>query len=422
MDQQTVTTSEAPEILIDLILGDLQVKGWDRAEVSVKANQDDLSLEEQDDVVRLRCQGSCAIRLPQGATVRVEQVQGEARFKLLEDQLTINQVMGSLILRNVGESHIDSVHGELMAKGVAGDLIVERVHGNASIRDVEGACQLTEVSGNADLRDIEGPVTLTSNGNLSLRLSEMEAGAYDLTCRGNASCRIPGDASLKIRAEASTIKVKFPNESKTLHGETYERVLGGGEGELDISASGVLSLEGDNFSDEEADGDEEFAGFGPEFSQQIAHQIESQIGAQMEAMTRQLNEQMANISSLVGKAGLSPEQTEEIIQRARESSERAQERAQERMRRAQEKLERKLEMARRKTEQKAHAAEHRAHRQHGRHSWTFGWSSSNPPTPPQPPRNPASDEERLMILRMLEQKKISLEEAESLLSALEGKE
>jgi hypothetical protein len=32
-----------------------------------------------------------------------------------------------------------------------------------------------------------------------------------------------------------------------------------------------------------------------------------------------------------------------------------------------------------------------------------------------------SDDERLMILRMLEQKKISMEEAEELLSALEGR-
>jgi hypothetical protein len=32
-----------------------------------------------------------------------------------------------------------------------------------------------------------------------------------------------------------------------------------------------------------------------------------------------------------------------------------------------------------------------------------------------------SEDERLMILRMLEQKKITMEEAEELLSALEGK-
>ena len=37
-----------------------------------------------------------------------------------------------------------------------------------------------------------------------------------------------------------------------------------------------------------------------------------------------------------------------------------------------------------------------------------------------PPKPPVSDEERLAILKMLQEKKISAEEAEKLLSALEG--
>ena len=44
-----------------------------------------------------------------------------------------------------------------------------------------------------------------------------------------------------------------------------------------------------------------------------------------------------------------------------------------------------------------------------------------PPFPPRPVSDPVSDEERLTILKMLQEKKISLQEAEKLLAALEGK-
>jgi hypothetical protein len=44
-----------------------------------------------------------------------------------------------------------------------------------------------------------------------------------------------------------------------------------------------------------------------------------------------------------------------------------------------------------------------------------------PPVPPVPPNEPVSDVERLAVLRMLQEKKISLEDAEKLLAALEGK-
>jgi hypothetical protein len=73
--------------------------------------------------------------------------------------------------------------------------------------------------------------------------------------------------------------------------------------------------------------------------------------------------------------------------------------------------------AQRKMEYKARAHEH-AHR-HSQRGWNIQIPS--PSSPSTPPSDPVSEDERLMILRMLEQKKISMEEAEILLSALEGK-
>ena len=75
-------------------------------------------------------------------------------------------------------------------------------------------------------------------------------------------------------------------------------------------------------------------------------------------------------------------------------------------------------------------ASQRAKQRPGQGTWgaRFGRGAFHvnfPPTPvgtQGPPKEAVSDEERLAILRMLEQKKITLEQAEQLLSALEGKE
>jgi hypothetical protein len=47
--------------------------------------------------------------------------------------------------------------------------------------------------------------------------------------------------------------------------------------------------------------------------------------------------------------------------------------------------------------------------------WT--WS---PPQPPKPPAEPISDAERMAILKMVQDKKITADEASKLLAALEG--
>jgi hypothetical protein len=110
--------------------------------------------------------------------------------------------------------------------------------------------------------------------------------------------------------------------------------------------------------------------------------------------------------------GLSEEQRQRILEQARRSGERATEKAQEQARRAQEKLERKLEAAKRRSEMKDRHAERRSRRSF---NVEIGVQTAEPAS------EPVSDEERLTILRMLEQKKISLAEADALLDALEGK-
>jgi hypothetical protein len=148
----------------------------------------------------------------------------------------------------------------------------------------------------------------------------------------------------------------------------------------------------------------------------ITDQVTQQIESQMEMLESQLESQFGNIANILNTAGISAQKAERMSKRAREASERAQARAQEKMRRAQEKLQRKLEAARRRAEVRARAAE-RAARDRRKRAAPIDW------TPPQvdTPREPVSDEERMLILQMLEQKKITVEEAEQLLAALEGR-
>jgi DUF4097 and DUF4098 domain-containing protein YvlB len=422
MDQQTIPTSLAPEVIIQQVHGNLQVEGWEDPQVKVDANPSELTLQEQEDVVRLGCQGNCSVRLPAGATLQVQKVNGEARFRGLKDQLTIEQVQGSLSLRNVSDTHVERVDGELLAKHIGGDLFVVKAAGNAQVRDVQGACTMEQVDGNLELRDVEGDVKVAVAGNAQVRLSVLSGDDYQIQADGNIHCRIPEDASVIINftSDGETIQVKLLNQSRMIKDKNYSVTLGNGDATMNITADGAIFLktqaEEPAAADFDADIGEGFEGVYDEFSQQIAQQVEAQLEAQMEALTRQLNEQMATLSVSVGKAGLSEQETEQIIQRARISSERATAQAQEKMRRAQERLERKLEAARRRSEMKAQAAERRA-QFHGRRSWNIEF----PTPPPTPAKEPVSDEERLMILRMLEQKKITLEQAEELLSALEGK-
>jgi hypothetical protein len=205
--------------------------------------------------------------------------------------------------------------------------------------------------------------------------------------------------------------LRLAGQIQNLNTSDHELTLGGGGAAMQLDAGGSILLEagpsGGFARDEDSDVDEDFGNL-VDLSAQISQQVE----AQMQAVTRQINEQLANLTASMNQIGFSEEQRQRILEQARRSSERAAERAQEQARRAQEKLERKLEAARRRSEMKGRHAERRSRR-------VFNIEIGDQPA--EPASEPVSDEERLMILRMLEQKKISLAEAEQLLDALEGK-
>ena len=409
MNKTTISTSTTPDVTIKQVQGELQVRGWGHSEVLVKANPENLTIDDKDDVVHLSSRGACKLSVPHGAKIHIERVGGNASLKLLEGNLAIDQVKGSLNLREVARTEINTINGDLSAQGISDYLHINQVKGNAAVREVKGECTLDEVSGNLVLRQVDGNIKVKAEGNARVRLTDLAGDDYHIHAGGNLHCRIPEDASARISlvSGAKSIKVKLPDERKSYQDEQGELILGDGDIQMDFSCNGNLflaSCEGGwtRTGDGEFDYGEGTGVLPDDFSQQIAQQVETQIESQMEAVTQQLDKNMASLSQKIEDAGMSPEQTERIMRQAHEASERGIARAREKMRLDQEKLERRLEIAQRRAKVQGVAS--------GRET-----RFSQPQTP-----EPISGEERLTILHMLEQKKISVEEAEKLLATLEG--
>lgn len=393
--------------------GDLRVKGWDEQEVLARApSAEDLTMEQRDDEVHISCRSECTLRVPRQSVLVIESAQGNTTFKALDGELTLESVQGNLSLRGVGPTRLNSLQGSLTAKNVSGDLTLNTVQGNATVRDIQGMFVVEDhVNGNLVIGDVDGDASASANGNINLSLDPAPGNKYDFEAEGNILCRLPEDASVEINiTQAARILAKYPGGETTPTPQApHTFTLGEGDSNMKLSAVGNVTLmsqapDWDFMPDLDIELGEDFEG--------MAEAIQQQVATQMDMMEQHLDAQMEALSARLGSVRLSEEQTKRIEQRAREATSRAQRK----MRQAQEKLERKMAAAQRKAERRARSAERRTRGYS--HTWSFGL----PSTPAKPAGDPVSDEERLMILRMLEQKKISPEEAEQLLAALESNE
>ena len=215
--------------------------------------------------------------------------------------------------------------------------------------------------------------------------SNLEAGA-------NVRCRLiaPGNATVAI---------------EDMRGER-ERVYGDGSQRVRLSAGASASIEIATEDDENAGEGFSFTFDNADFDQKMR-----EFGDKMSNMAREFSSRFEQ-SNMPG--WLSDEMTG------------MQGRVEEAMRRATEKVNRKVESAMRRAEKRG--------TRRGPMDFTMHatWDGSpmppeapeapEPPEPPMPPASPSSptSEERLMILRMLEEKKITAEQAAQLLTALGG--
>jgi len=422
MEKMIFETGPKPKVIVTS-QSNLTLKGTDDLEVVVKIpDPEAVEIQQDGEIFTIKASDVCTIRVPRDANVEIETSNSDTMVKALDGDLSIKNVAGNLELRSVSQTHLVMVNGNLQARNVMGDLTIERVEGNAVLRDVQGDCKITDLKGNLQISELDGGLEAQANGNIGLSLDPSPGKEYNLTAHGNITYSLSEDASVEISIErAGHVALHIPGYEETRNIQApYQLMLGDGDAEMKLNADGNVVLSSHmphvEIPDINVDLEGEFEGMAEAFD----HHINQQIQAQLEMIEQQIQSQVANMTLRMGAAGMTPEQMERVQQRAREAGERAAARAQEKVQRAQERLERRMSSVQQRMEQKTRQAQaHAQHRPH--HTWNMRFPT--PPEPPSPPEQaPVSEEERLVILRMLEQKKISLEEAEKLLSALEGKE
>jgi DUF4097 and DUF4098 domain-containing protein YvlB len=396
MDRLDIKVSGQPRIIVENASGDLRIKGWNRQEVRADADgKKSLTHEQDGNTIKLKCHRDCYIRVPGDTNLEIKNVAGEALVKSVDGNININYVGGNLSLKDISGASVDEVGANLSARGIGGDLSVSKVGGNADVRDIDGEAKLATVGGNINVRGEVLGLEAEAGGNASLRLDPDPDGTYEVKAGGEIHCRLSEDASAKINvhSNAGSIKVKAPDFSGVISEKDYEFSLAEGESKIELKAGGNVYFKTySEVSGTEMGFDYEFVDDFAGLAEDITDQVASQIEGQMEA----LNDHLNNLKLGSVMAGSS---------RARATAKRA---------------EQKLESAQRRLERRAAAAQRRAERKFRKaHKYkipgrfiSFAKSFET--------RDPVGDDERLMVLEMVQEGKISVEEAESLLAVMEG--
>lgn len=391
-------TGPTPTLIVQRVSGNLSVSGWDRPEVQVRTQGDAeaLHIEENAEALRISCEEDLWLRVPVQATLTIEKVEANVSINLLLGGLHIGSVEGNVSLHSVSAVEIEHIEGSLTVRLVAGDLRVQTVEGSAQIGKAAGDVQIGKVEGSLSLEEIGGDIQVQVEGSARVRTPLAPGQQCTVQAEGSILCEVPRDvgATFSLKADGAIRVSDLGENRRVVAGELiFEREPA--HARLTLVAEGSIHLRGVQLRPID---EKEFAGAIEEEltlrTVELTQQISEQIEAQVRELAKQLDSRLAQLN------------VDETLAAS------IQERIQAAMRRAEERLAEAL----RRVEQRTQEREGR--RRKG------GWPSSPTPSAPstssRAKSSPVTEEERMMILRMVEQGKLLVEQAEQLLAALGG--
>lgn len=363
---RTISVGKSPKINVDIIGGDLSVVGWDGADILVKGDEEDIRLDQNGEEVTLSCGGDLSLRVPKAASFKIKKIGGDTSLRGVLGDVELKEVTGDLSIREAGSIAIDTVHADFSLRGAKGNLHVKSAHADVSIRDVEGGVTLDSVADDLALRGARGNIKVNVGEDVVVYLEPGVDGEYSVVAGDDILLVLPSNANATLTMHGDVIDMDWPGIEKDDAATERVVVLGDGSAKINLSAGGDVRVSNRADAGESAEDFGNFAGVNFDWS------------------------------------GFG----DRISKRVEEATRRAAKRVEDAARRAERHAERQ-------------ARRGRGGLVVGGWNWDLP-GVPKPPGPPPPTGEPVSEEERMAILKMLAEKKITAQQAEELLNALEG--
>ena len=378
MAQQIFSVStEEPTISIKTH-SNLTLIGWEQKEVNVKGgSRYTLNIRQDGDNITITSSEDCLVMAPFRSKVIIERVGGDAYISDLQNDLVCQKINGDLHLFKIGRIAVEQVGGDCEVLHVEGDVESRKIGGDFIGKIVSGHALIERVGGDFFLQNANCPVTCRAGGDIHISLSERPTGSSNLTAGGDVTIHMPEDSgvSLDIFSGGEDIRINLGSRIEDIEEHNYSATIGDGSAIFTLRAGGDVEVTSQPWVED------------------LLKDIQEEMGYHTQVFESTYEDRFEDVARQVASDAAS-------------------------------RAEKKVQAALRRIEHRGYFPDHPSgHSYSATFNADFPFKKPEPPSPVKPmkPVAPVSDEERLMILKMVEAKKISIDEAERLLEALEGK-
>ncbi|MBT3322788.1 MAG: hypothetical protein HN392_10945 [Anaerolineae bacterium] len=376
MNKETLKIDDALVLEITDIAGDLRVRGWEHDEIQAKTSGEILEILSKDEKISLKCDSDLILSLPSKIKLIIGNISDDASF------------------RNIGQVEIGQIGGDLSLRQAI-SLTVKSIGDDASIRNVSGEVNIGEIADDLHLRSVQGSVNVKVGNDAILYIDPQKDSEHEISAGNDILLRLPNNADVRLDLNAGDeLHVDYPDIENSNSDEEQQRKLdlGLATAKMTLTAGGDLHVTTAtkpwaDMADFDIPGIPDISFPFEDFDfPQFADDVAEKISRKMDSIPDNIAEHFSH------KMDSFPDDFTERISRKLDSKLR---RADKEMRQAEKKM-RQAEIKMKK-----------------HHFSPENWGAKGK-------KKAVSSDERMLILKMLEENKISTDDAEKLLLALES--
>jgi hypothetical protein len=255
--EKTVSLAKDGKVILSNVSGDIAVKTWDKAEVSIKAlkvsktdseeqakkNFEKVKIEITQDgqILRIETKYDKDFFKKKNRNVSVDYWltipgKADANIKSVSGDVAMEKIGGAAKGTSVsGDVALDGITGSVKGKSVSGDVTVTNAENGVGCESVSGDVEVLNAMGGADVKSVSGDVTVKK-------------------CKGDIEAEaVSGDIMLTNVAEAAEVKAKTVSGEVEYSGDiardgSYSMHSLSGDVVMTIPADSAFDLSAKTFS------------------------------------------------------------------------------------------------------------------------------------------------------------------------------
>jgi hypothetical protein len=183
------------------------------------------------------------VRAEDVASMQVLDCEADLRFS--GGDLHAEVIHGDMRVTDAGSVRVRHVHGDMWLERLTGGVQVEATHGDARLSQVEGAAVLGIVAGDFRASVVQGPLTASQvHGDAQLEGPFPAPEGYAVSALGDAHIRLAAEDDVRLTVRAmGRVRSSLPLTPSADGSTTYTATLGEGKVRIALTANGDLRIE-----------------------------------------------------------------------------------------------------------------------------------------------------------------------------------